>query len=108
MLILYTENERKKFFNKILNNIKLTMYLKKLISVSNVNYFKTNKISEFISYIDKKIKIKTKSLSKIKEKLILILIIEIKMNNSKLKAFLKIFETIIHFGFTRYPSIIPH
>ncbi len=72
--IIYIENERKKFFNKILNNIKKLHYVfgKKMILVSNVNYFKTNKIKEFIFYIDKKNKNKKQILSKIKEKLILI------------------------------------
>ena len=72
--IIYIENERKKFFNKILNNIKKLHYVfgKKMILVSNVNYFKTNKIKEFIFYIDKKNKNKKQILSKIKEKLIII------------------------------------
>ena len=72
--IIYIENEKKKFFNKILNNIKKLHYVsgKKMILVSNVNYFKTNKIKEFIFYIDKKNKNKKQILSKIKEKLILI------------------------------------
>ena len=72
--IIYIENERKKFFNKILNNIKKLHYVfgKKMILVSNVNYFKTNKIKEFIFYIDKKNKNKKQILNKIKEKLILI------------------------------------
>ena len=43
-----------------------------MILVSNVNYFKTNKIKEFIFYIDKKNKNKKQILSEIKEKLILI------------------------------------
>ena len=72
--IIYIENEKKKFFNKILNNIKKLHCVsgKKMILVSNVNYFKTNKIKEFIFYIDKKNKNKKQILSKIKEKLILI------------------------------------
>ena len=72
--IIYIKNDGKKNFRKLLNCLKKFHYVteKKIILIADKNHFNSEKLKEFIFFINKKNLNKKQILSKIKEMLLAI------------------------------------
>ena len=72
--IIYIKNDGKKNFRKLLNCLKKFHYVtgKKIIFIADKNHFNSEKLKEFIFFINKKNLNKTQILSKIKKMLLAI------------------------------------